>query len=211
MHTELATMPSRREARRQLRREAILDVAAQSFLVHGYAGTSMSSIAVALGGSKGTLWNYFPGKAPLFAAVLDRTTAQFQLELAAILNAGDPVEHTLSRFCRHFLGMICSPEAIALHRAVAGEAGRYPEMGRIFFERAPGRTRERLADYLARCMGAGQLRQDDCHAAATHLIGMCLSGCHMELLVGVIDAAAPDAIAADVDSALALFLRAYRP
>ncbi len=52
---------SRREARRHSRRETILDVAAQWFLEHGYDGTTMSAIATALGGSKGTLWNYFPG------------------------------------------------------------------------------------------------------------------------------------------------------
>ena len=51
---------SRRELSRRSRREAILEVAARSFFAHGYAATSMSSIAGELGGSKGTLWTYFP-------------------------------------------------------------------------------------------------------------------------------------------------------
>jgi hypothetical protein len=54
------TCPSRREARRLSRREAILEVAERSFLEQGYAATTMSAIAAELGGSKGTLWSYLP-------------------------------------------------------------------------------------------------------------------------------------------------------
>jgi TetR/AcrR family transcriptional regulator, mexJK operon transcriptional repressor len=53
---------SRREARPEVRREIILNVAMQSFLKHGYAGTTMSVIAETLGGSKGTLWSYYSSK-----------------------------------------------------------------------------------------------------------------------------------------------------
>ena len=48
----------------------------------------MSTIAAALGGSKGTLWAYFPSKEALFAAVLDDVTAAFRTELADALRPG---------------------------------------------------------------------------------------------------------------------------
>ncbi|MGH6965637.1 MAG: TetR/AcrR family transcriptional regulator, partial [Phenylobacterium sp.] len=44
---------------RDARREAILDVAQEVFLEEGFANASMSTIAARLGGSKGTLYNYF--------------------------------------------------------------------------------------------------------------------------------------------------------
>ena len=56
--------------RRDLKRDAILLIAQQVFLEEGYAATSMSSIAARLGGSKGTLYNYFRSKAELFVAVI---------------------------------------------------------------------------------------------------------------------------------------------
>ena len=82
---------SRREARRNDRREAILAVAYASFLEHGYAATTMSGIAAKIGGSKATLWSYFPSKEALFEAVLDQATAAYRLQLSSLLDpCGDP-------------------------------------------------------------------------------------------------------------------------
>src|SRR6185369_13165720 len=50
----------KRETQRLARRAQIIAMAREHFFDHGYDGTSMSAIATALGGSKGTLWNYFP-------------------------------------------------------------------------------------------------------------------------------------------------------
>ncbi|HEY2834957.1 MAG TPA: helix-turn-helix domain-containing protein, partial [Rhizomicrobium sp.] len=56
---------------RDERREAILKVAHTAFLSDGYAATSMSAIAAKVGGSKATLYYYFPSKEELFLAVID--------------------------------------------------------------------------------------------------------------------------------------------
>ncbi len=205
----LCENPSRREARRQTRREAILDVAQRSFMEHGYAATTMSGIAAALGGSKGTLWSYFPAKDVLFAAVLDRATEAFQQQLTLLLNPQDDLETTLRRFARGFLQRVISPEALALYRLVMAEANRFPETGRIFHERATGRTLSTLAAYLAQQMARGLLRDADPQLLAQHLVALCQSGCHRMLLIRVIDSAEPEAIEADALGAVATFLRAY--
>ena len=59
-----------RAASRDLRRKAILDIARDIFLSQGYAATSMSQVAARLGGSKGTLYNYFSSKEELFSAMV---------------------------------------------------------------------------------------------------------------------------------------------
>lgn len=200
----------RREARRQDRRDAILAVAASSFLKHGYAGTTMSAIAATLGGSKGTLWSYFPSKEALFAAVLDRVTTAFRTRLSQILDPCGDLDSTLKRFCNSLMEKVTSHDAIALHRLVLAEAGRFPEMGRIFYERAPRLTHALLGEYLEGAMDRGLMRRDDPLAAARSLIGLCLAGCHQQLLVGVIDRPSAELIEHDVDWALALFLRSFR-
>lgn len=48
------------------RRKAFIDAARSAFFSQGYARTVMSSIASQVGGSKTTLWSYFPSKEELF-------------------------------------------------------------------------------------------------------------------------------------------------
>lgn len=201
--------PSRREARREERREAILDVAAQAFLEHGYGGTTMSGIAGALGGSKGTLWSYFPSKELLFAAVLDRATAAFREQLRLTLSEGEPVATALGKFCTMYIGKLYSPPAIALYRLVISGTRRSPEVGQIFYERAPLPTLELMSRYIGCAMARGALREADPMHAAQALIALCTARSHQRLLAGVCAGLTEQDVAEQAAFALDLFLRAY--
>ena len=201
--------PGRREANRQSRRELILDAAQGSFLSRGYDGTTMSEIAAQLGGSKGTLWSYFPSKENLFAAVVERATEEFRKRLTVILNPDDDLETALRRFCEQFLVRVSSAEAIALHRLVVGETGRFPELGRIFYERAPRQTHLLLAEFVAGAQARGLLQGIEPLRAAQQLTWLCMSGSYQMQLTGVIDHIPPEVLAADIDAAMVTFLRAY--
>lgn len=201
--------PSRREANRQSRRETILDVAQGSFLDHGYDGTTMSGIAARLGGSKGTLWSYFSSKESLFAAVVDRATEAFREQLMVVLNPNDGLETALQRFCTQYLAKITANEGIALHRLVIGETSRFPELGRIFYERAPRQTQLLLADFIADAQTRGLLKDIEPFRAAQHLTWLCMSGSYQLRLTGVIDEIPPEVLAADIEAAMTTFMRAY--
>jgi len=205
------TATGRREARRLARRKAILAVAAESFFQNGYAGTTMSDIAATLGGSKGTLWSYFPSKEELFAAVLIEATTTYRAELSRILDPRDDVGTSLRHFCVSFLRKVTSPTAVALHRLVVSEGARFPEVATIFFENAPRGTRGLLADYLRGAMASGQLRAADPEVAAHALITLSLSGCHQQIVWGVIGEVTDEMIEKDTAFALDFFLRAYGP
>lgn len=200
---------SKREARKQDRREAILEVAARSFMEKGYAATSMSAIAAELGGSKGTLWSYFPSKEELFAAVLDHVTAVYRQTLLDLLDPCGDTRSTITRFCDSFLRKIISPEAIALHRLISSEVGRFPEIGRIFDERAPRMTQEILARYLADRMAVDGLRRDDPRLAARALIGLCLSGVRNRMMWGIGGPPTEEEIATEVCENVEIFMRAF--
>ncbi|WP_294133430.1 TetR/AcrR family transcriptional regulator [Sphingobium sp.] len=208
---DTSSPPSRREARRLDRRDAILMVAEGYFLEHGYAGTTMSGIAAALGGSKGTLWNHFPSKEELFSAVLDRVATAYRVQLSQILDPCGLLEPTLLRACRSLLDKVCSAQAIALHRLIYAEGARFPELSRIFFELAPRHTRALLADFIQGAMDRGQLRQADPADAARTLMALTMAGSHQQLMLGQIAQPLPDAMHADVMLAVDLFLRAYAP
>ena len=201
----------RREARRINRREAILAIAYSSFLENGYAATAMSAIAAKVGGSKATLWSYFPSKEALFEAVLDQATSVYRTQILSLLDPpGDP-EQTLRTFCISYLEKVTMPESIALHRLVHAEAGRFPEMGEIFYERATSTTWLLLAGFITSAIERGLLRSADPLRAAKILTSLCTSGSHQQLLLGRLQAPTPELIAADADAAMDVFLRAYAP
>lgn len=200
--------PSKREARKQDRRMTILCVARRVFLDNGYSATSMSAIAAELGGSKATLWSYFPSKEELFAAVLDEATREYREQLATVLKPSDDVRATLLEFARGFLAKITSPDAIRLHRLIAAEVSRAPEVGEIFYRRVPQRTRQLLTDFIAGAIAAEQLRQDDPADAARLMISLCMGGLHQRMLWGQ-EEASDEKIATEADRAVDIFLRAF--
>lgn len=175
--------PGKREARKQERREAILAIAKRVFLDQGYSAASMSAIAAELGGSKGTLWSYFPSKEELFAAVLDDATVEYRRKLADLLKPGEDVRAALLQFCRAFLEKIMSPDGLRLHRLVASEVSRFPEVGDIFYRRAPLPTQQLLCAFFEREMEAGNLRRDDPLFAARVLASLC-TGVQQRMLWG---------------------------
>lgn len=200
--------PGKREARKEERREAILTIAKRVFLDQGYSGASMSAISAELGGSKGTLWSYFPSKEELFAAVLDDATKDYRAQLADVLKPGEDVSAAVRQFCRGFLAKVCSPDGLRLHRLIASEVARFPEIGEIFYRRAPLPTQQMLADFFERAMDAGQLRREEPLFAARVLASLCL-GVQQRMIWGFqLSAAERDREALQVAD---IFLRAFDP
>lgn len=80
-------------ARSPIRIEGILDAAQELILKHGLRATSMEAIAARAGIAKPTLYVYFPDKAAVFSALLDRLIAGWRREfMAALGGEGDVVQ-----------------------------------------------------------------------------------------------------------------------
>lgn len=201
---------TRRDQNRESRRATIVSAARDAFLEQGYAATSMSTIATHLGGSKGTLWAYFPSKEDLFAAVLDDVTASFRQNLDDALRPGRDCHTTLLDFAERFLLKILNPDNIRLHRLIVGEGGRFPEIGRLFYARGPQIVLERLSDYIRGRMEAGDLRSDDPLNAAMALIQLAQTQ-HSLRLWGVAEIPEIEDVRAHATEMVALFNRAYAP
>ena len=208
MVMNLLCPPGRREARKADRRRAILEVAERSFLDRGYADTSMSTIAAEIGGSKTTLWSYFPSKEELFMAVLDNKIADFQSQLDEALIPSSGTAVALTRFGRLLLRKVLSPEAIALHRLIVAEAGRFPVIGEAFASRGPDRLRQRLCRYMEEEMAAGRLRQGNGLMASRQFIALCQAGCYLDRLWRDASTLNPDPDG-DVDGAVKTFMAAW--
>ena len=202
--------PGKREARKIDRREAIVEVAKRQFLDNGYAATSMSAIAAELGGSKATLWSYFPNKEDLFAAVLDDATAAYRQQFADLLRPSKDVPSAVLQFTRSFMAKLTLPEPLRLHRLIVAESGRNPELGQLFFERAPAPTLAMLKDFMAEGMASGQLRQADPQLAADALTSLCLGGMHRRILWGA-PTPSSEAIETEARNVTDIFMAAFGP
>ncbi|KQW71420.1 hypothetical protein ASE17_00515 [Phenylobacterium sp. Root77] len=207
-----ATPQSRREERRDERRDGILDVARDCFLADGYAATSMSTIASRLGGSKGTLYNYFKSKEELFEAVMQRQCGALAETLFDVEHEGDDARERLEHFGAAFLKLLLTPESLGIHRVVVGESGRFPELGRTFYAMGPKVILTRMAAYVSDLMDQGVLRRADPFVAAQQFKDLAISGVLQPRTWGVITEDLTDAqIESQVNTAVDTFLRAYRP
>jgi len=95
MPSQKSTNP-RREPKRQRGHErvaALLDAAAESFVTHGYDAATMTEIAARAGASIGSLYQFFPTKLALAAALTDRYSEALQDDLQSLIQrhgmAGD--------------------------------------------------------------------------------------------------------------------------
>lgn len=197
--------------RKTLKRETILAIAKNAFLTDGYADTSMSSIAARLGGSKGTLYNYFASKEELFSAVM-RDHCSTVGHLMDHLTVGDGgFEARLRRFGEGYLTLILTDEFLAIYRLVTAEAARFPEITAAFFEAGPNARKAELAQFFAQAMERGELRRADPQLAARQFFDLCRSDLHRLRLWAAIPPPTPAQISQAVSEASDAIMRLYAP
>ncbi len=193
------------------RRKAFVDAARSAFFAHGYAGTTMSSIASKVGGSKTTLWSYFPSKEDLFEAVVDDIVEQYGQLLSIELPLDEPVQDVLHRFGNLLVTKLTATPILSLYRLVVGEAERFPHLAETFYDRGPRRGKARTAEWVAEKMVRGELRMGDPMRAVQQFTGLCQSGIYQFALLGLPEARDLARLRADVDDAVDTFYRAWKP
>ncbi|UCE86204.1 MAG: TetR/AcrR family transcriptional regulator [Deltaproteobacteria bacterium] len=84
-----SSAPTHARSKGQHTAERILDVAESLFAERGYAGTTLRDVAAGVGLRIPSLYNHFPNKEALYAAVLERGLSPVLEALAALVEAGD--------------------------------------------------------------------------------------------------------------------------
>lgn len=195
---------------RDTRREAILDVARDVFLEEGYANASMSTIAARVGGSKGTLYNYFKNKEELFAAYVVRHCAWQRDSMFDLTSEVGDIREALTQVGRTFLSIVLSDFSMANFRVIVAEAQRTPALGLAFHETGPRRGAELLGSILQQAIDQGQLKKiDDPVHAARQFIGMCQNWMMKARLCNAMAEPTPEEIDREVLPAVEMFLAAH--
>lgn len=190
-----------------------MDAAAGVFLERGYLGTSVDAVAAAVPVSKQTVYKHFGDKEGLFTQMVVETIEEVS---APFLERLEEVGETQSRDAdlrelgRSLIRIVMQPRVQRLRRLVIAEVGRFPELGRRYFEAAPRRTIDGLARLLGRLSERGLLRVEYARLAAAHfnwlvvsipMNEVMLTGDHERFTAAELDAFA--------DSGVEVFLSAY--
>ncbi len=132
----------RRRRRRELGRREILEAARRVFAAKGYSDAAMEEIAAYAGYSVGSLYNFFSGKAELYAEVLKELAREmmdaFRRE---VFSLSDPVK-ALERLIALWL------ESVERHRGVFAAVFRGQGLGPTLMAELPAEVARARTEYV---------------------------------------------------------------
>lgn len=136
----------------------MLDAALVEFGTRGYEATSLDQLAGELGVRKQSILYYFPSKAALLDAVVDRSAAELARALeAAVDGAGDGFDRVEALVRSVFAMAVRQPELLGLLREVSRPGS--PAATRLVERLEP--LVDRAAGFLEAEMDAGRFRRSD--------------------------------------------------
>lgn len=194
---------------RDAKEAAIITAARATFLAHGYDSASMDQIALAASVSKRTVYNRFRSKEELFAAAIEETCKQILPVDMAAIEASLSTEQFVNEMAHAFLKGILEPEALALRRIAAFEAGRNPALGRSYLEHGPAYMAASFAPVLARAAKREGLEIDDVETAIYQLGALISEPLYTEALLGAAPSDLDRAIDEQIASGIKAFWRIY--
>ncbi len=165
------------------KRQVIIDTATALFLRNGYHSTSMDQIAADAAVSKQTVYKNFADKEQLFSDIVLGVTGNSNAiisELTSVLDSAeiktaDDLTAVLTGLARRYIDAVLQPHVLALRRLVIAEAERFPDLARSYYEQAPARAIELIAQHLQAYIDRGMLQADDAYLAAAHFAYLALA------------------------------------
>ena len=191
------------------KREAILAAAAQRFLEHGFAATSIEQVAEDAGVSKVTIYNNFGDKRGLFGAAVDCECEKMRghFDIEAIPTG--TIRERLTGIAKAMFAFLSRPEMIQFERRIAAETEHDPAVGAAFLEAGPWRMKEGFGAFLAHASAQGELDIADPALAAEQFVAMAKGMGDLERRFGVVPS--PEHTERRIAGAVDVFLKAYAP
>ena len=195
-------------ARGRARLAKILDAATELFLKVGYEQASIDAILVQSGGSKSTLYAYFPTKQDLFRSVIDNVVDNS--DVGAALDICGNARVVLTDFAVSRQRVVLSPRHRAVLGLVIAERERFPDLAAIYWERGPQKSQRLLATYLEALKHREILAIDDAEEAAEFFVGMLFQHWHKQLFYVNLPLPSEAIVRARAERVVARFWAAYR-
>lgn len=153
------------------KRAAVIGAAIEEFLAAGFDATSMDRIAARAGVSKRTVYNHFPGKEALFAAILRQLWDSSHTEEAPAYSARHPLRAQLLQLLLKKLSVLNDEAFLSLARVAIAAGIHSPERARDMVARM-GEREEDLTVWIRAAAADGRLKTSDPMFAAQQLQGL---------------------------------------
>ena len=184
---------------------AILAAAKTTFLAHGYDLTSMDQIAMTASVSKRTVYSRFSSKEELFGAAIEYSCKDLLPTSLPELTSNLPIRELIEKLSINFLRGALRPDALALRRIATFEAGRNPEIGRVFLKHGPGWLIDQFTPIFIEIGSAAGLKTDDPHQTLWRMGSLISEPLHNRMLLGDTPDDLETAILEQVEFGLAAF------
>jgi AcrR family transcriptional regulator len=156
--------------------QRIVDAAAELFFTLGYGATTIEAVAQRARISKRTFYHRFDNKSALFSAVVHRTIDRMRPPADVPLLHGANLREILLGLAQLILRAALSPPAIALHRLIVAESGRFPDLAAVVNNQGAVEEAVRLiAGVLESEVRAGNLALDNASFAAQQFLYMLIA------------------------------------
>ncbi|BAN27887.1 TetR/AcrR family transcriptional regulator [Caballeronia insecticola] len=153
------------------KRAAIVNAAVEEFIAAGYDATSMDRIATSAGVSKRTVYNHFPSKEALFAAILHRLWDASETGDTPAYNADEPLRAQLLALLARKLRLMTDEAFLSLARVAIAAGIHSPERARDMVARI-GQREEDLTVWIRKAAADGRLSVADPVFAGQQLHGI---------------------------------------
>jgi AcrR family transcriptional regulator len=158
------------------RPDEIVAAAFAIFSEKGFAATRLDDIAARAGVSKGAIYLYFATKEDIFRAVVEQGVAP-NLDALQGMAAQSPAFGDLARaFTRMISHTLATTAMGGIVKMVIAEAGNFPELARIWYERLVAPAIGAMSGVIAGAQARGEVRPGDPRAYAVGLVSPLLLG-----------------------------------
>lgn len=201
----MSTLSPRAHARRQ----HIIEVATTLFCQLGYDGTSMSIIAQHVGGSKGTLYNYFPSKDELLLAAILEGAKELQHQIMEGMSSSMPFETALHLVVSRLVSRLYGEERTIQLLRVVISVGHTTDVGKRFFTILGNGVWDTIHHLLKKEIQKGNLKAADSEQMLIFLRGLCEMDL-IRLLMGAMPIFTPEQTTERTNAILKSFYAAYK-
>ena len=191
-----------RQETRKIRQKEIQRATLALLVQHGYAATTMASVAKAAGASLETLYKWYGDKPGLFRAMVQANIEELRDELVMSAAAfRDPLA-AVQEFGPQLIAVLTSEEVVALNRAAAADPSG--DLGRIIAEAGRGSVAPQLTNLFAQAIEG----EDPAQVTEVYL-GLLLGDLQIRRVIGRMPP--PDAVEARqrADRALEMLRRLF--